>query len=65
MPQPHGPTPGVKTMHTNNNDSQNTYNPPIKIEDLPVEDGKDTDIKGGPIYMPIEGVRGESTPRRP
>jgi len=37
----------------------------IKIEDLPVEDGKDADVKGGPIYMPIEGIKGEVTPRRP
>lgn len=52
-------------MSADAKEPQNIPNQTIKIEDLPVEDGKDADIKGGPIYMPIEGVKGEVTPRRP
>lgn len=51
-------------MHPNGKLPKDDPNSPIKVEDLPVEDGKDADIKGGPIYMPIDGVKGNS-PRGP
>ena len=39
--------------------------PTIKIEDLPVEDGKDADVKGGPIFIKPDGIKGNVTPRGP
>lgn len=52
-------------MNADEKTPQNIPSQTIKIEDLPVEDGKDAEVKGGPIYMPIEGIKGEVTPRRP
>lgn len=52
-------------MNADEKTQQNIPSQTIKIEDLPVEEGKDAEVKGGPIYMPIEGVKGEVTPRRP
>lgn len=52
-------------MHPNDKDPQNRPNPPIKVEDLPVEDGKDADIKGGPAYIKLGDIKGEVAPPRP
>lgn len=40
-------------------------NQTIKIEDLPVEDGKDADVKGGPIFIRPDGIKGTVTPGGP
>jgi len=47
------------------NDPEKTETPPqIKVEDLPIEDGKGEDVKGGPVYITYEGIKGEVRPRR-
>ncbi len=39
--------------------------PPIKVEDLPLETGNEDAVKGGPAYIRFDGVEGEFRPRRP
>ena len=49
-------------MHSNDqipHDSPSTPSSPIKIEDLPVEAGKEADVKGGPAYMKLGDIKGE------
>ena len=50
-------------MHPNEKAPQDPTS--TKIEDLPVEAGKDADVKGGPIYMQYEGIKGSVAPNRP
>ena len=54
-------------MHPNEKAAQDLEIPSIKIEDLPVEDSKDADVKGGPIYMhyPPPYLGGRVAPDRP
>lgn len=37
----------------------------ITIEDLPVAKNSQDDVKGGPIYMEIEGIKGSVTAQQP
>ena len=32
--------------------------PKVEVEDLPVQDKQAEDVKGGPIYMNYEGIKG-------
>jgi|GEM_PF-981004 len=37
----------------------------IKVEDLPLEEADGDAVKGGPVYIKIDGVDGHIRPRRP
>ncbi len=52
-------------MHPNDKAPQDPPIPSIKIEDLPVESGKDADVKGGPAYMKLGDIKAEVAPNRP
>ncbi len=44
---------------------QENNQPPITIEDLSVTENNQEDIKGGPIFMEIEGIKGSVQPQHP
>ncbi len=52
-------------MHKHEEDSKSPPPSEIRIEDLPIEEGTEKEIKGGPRHMPIQGVDGDFSPRRP
>jgi hypothetical protein len=46
-----------------NNQDKEANNQQVTIEDLKVNQEQEAEVKGGPIFMEIEGIRGSVTPR--
>jgi hypothetical protein len=46
-----------------NNQNKEVNNQQVAIEDLTVNQEQEAEVKGGPIFMEVEGIRGSVTPR--